>query len=124
MDQLANPLLIENARAGAGASPGIQELILRCWRRETDLDENEWPARNAHKLIFNGQLSGDLPALNARLEHVTLMELTGDKRHVRVGEFLQAFPNLTALTVEQHALQRIPRPGVRTQAIAPAQAQQ
>ena len=109
MDQLANPLLIENARAEEQVRRlAFKELILRCWRRETDLDENEWPARNTHKLIFNGQLSGDLPALNARLEHVTLMELTGDKRHVRVGEFLQAFPNLTALTVEQHALQRIP----------------
>jgi Leucine-rich repeat (LRR) protein len=43
-----------------------------------------------------------------RLEHVTQLELTGDGNRRGIGEFLRAFPNLTSLSVERHALQHIP----------------
>ncbi|OHW40743.1 dermonecrotic toxin domain-containing protein [Pseudomonas sp. 06C 126] len=109
MDQLQVPVLNENARAEEQVRRlAFKELLLRCWRRETELDETQEPTRRSYKLIFNNPLLGDLPSLNVRLEHVTLLELMGDGNHKRVGEFLRAFPNLTSLTVERHALQRIP----------------
>lgn len=109
MDQVRDPFVNENARATEQVHRlGFKELLLRCWRRETQHDEHEWPARRTHKLVFNGQLLGDLPALNARLEHVTQLELTGDGNRRGIGEFLRAFPNLTSLSVERHALQHIP----------------
>jgi len=109
MDQPRHPLLNENARAGEQVRRlAFKELLLRCWRRETEHDENEWPARRTYKLVFNGQLLGDLPSLNTHLEHVTLLELTGDGSRRGIGGFLRAFPNLTSLTVERHALPHIP----------------
>lgn len=109
MDQVRDPVLNENARAGEQVRRlAFKELLLRCWRRETEHDENEWPARRTYKLVFNGELLGDMPPLNARLEHVTLLELTGNGSRRNIGEFLRAFPNLTSLTVERHALQHIP----------------
>ncbi|MBN0979988.1 hypothetical protein JTY93_19705 [Pseudomonas hygromyciniae] len=109
MAEVRDPAFNENARAEEQIRRlGFKELLLRCWRRETEYDENEWPASRSYKLMFNGQFLGDLPALNARLEHVSQLELIGDGSRRRADDFLRAFPNLTSLTMESHALPSIP----------------
>lgn len=109
MDQVRDLAFNENARAEEQIRRlAFKELLLRCWRRETEPDENEWPTRRSHKLVFHGQFLGDLPSLNARMGHVSMLELMGNGSRRGTRDFLRAFPNLTSLTVERHALTSIP----------------
>lgn len=89
----------------------FKDLLERCWRRETELDEGgELPPRHSYKLVFHAQLLGDLPQLNAQLPHVTLLELIGERSNQSIDELLRCLPNLTHLTVERYALGDIPEP--------------
>lgn len=108
-DPLLDTVLDENSRAQEQMRRlHFKELLLRCWRREVELDDSDILQRHTYKLVFHGQLLGDLPVLSARFEHVTLLELLGEGTNQKVDGLLRGFPNLKSLSVERHALTAIP----------------
>ncbi|AZF33509.1 hypothetical protein C4J89_4061 [Pseudomonas sp. R4-35-07] len=86
----------------------FKDLLERCWRREGELDDSNGVTRRRYKLVFHGQLLGDLPALTARFNHVSLLEIIGDGTNQQVDGLLRCFPNLISLTLERHTLRDIP----------------
>lgn len=108
-DPLLDTVLDENSRAEEQIRRlHFKDLLLRCWRREVELDDSETLQRHTYKLVFHGQLLGDLPVLSARFEHVTLLELLGEGTNQQIDGLLRGFPNLKSLSVERHALTAIP----------------
>lgn len=88
----------------------FKTLLEQSWRRESALDDSNHAPRYAHKLVFHGQLLGDLPTLRARFDAITLVELIGEGTNQGVDGLLKCLPNLRDLTVDQHALGKIPEP--------------
>jgi Leucine-rich repeat (LRR) protein len=108
-DPLLDTVLDEGARAEEQIRRlGFKDVLERCWRREGDLDDSNGVTRHSQKLVFHGQLLGDMPMLSARFEHVSLLEIIGDGTNQQVDGLLRCFPNLASLTLERHTLRDIP----------------
>ncbi|PRA24986.1 leucine-rich repeat domain-containing protein [Pseudomonas poae] len=89
----------------------FKTLLEECWRRETALDENHEPLRDAHELLSTHPVLGDLPALDVVFDHVSRLELRGtDITSIPPG-FLEHFPQLETLFIHRYALQDLP-PGL------------
>ncbi|WP_315336499.1 dermonecrotic toxin domain-containing protein [Pseudomonas grimontii] len=83
--------------------------IRRAWRQETEVDNHfEPPTSNGQMLRLLTPISGELPRLSARFEHISLLELTGDYLPLNVNAFVQQFPRLRQLIIRKVALQEFP----------------
>ncbi|SUD32846.1 leucine-rich repeat-containing protein [Pseudomonas fluorescens] len=108
-----DPLLDTVLDTGARAEEQLRRrhfkaLLEQAWRREIPWDESNKTFRYPRKLVFHGQLLGDLPELNTRFETVTLLELVGDGTSQRVDGLLKGLPNLQDLTIERYVLGNLP----------------
>ncbi|WP_460164817.1 dermonecrotic toxin domain-containing protein [Pseudomonas sp. S1_G07] len=86
----------------------FKTLLEECWRRETALDDNHEPLRDAHELISTYPILGDLPVLNVEFNHVSRLELRGVETTTIPAGFLERFPQLETLMIHRYALQDIP----------------
>ncbi|AZF54597.1 hypothetical protein C4J85_4139 [Pseudomonas sp. R4-34-07] len=108
-DPLLDTVLDEDTRAREQLRRlAFKSLLERCWRREGELDDSSVFIRRSFKLVFDGQLLGDMPTLTARFDHVTLLEIIGDGTNQQVDGLLRCFPNLINLTIERHTLGDLP----------------
>lgn len=83
--------------------------LMRCWRRETEADHYfDPPTRNGQKLRLPYPLHGELPALRANFEHISYLELLGDRRALNVEAFLRSFPRLRYLSISHAQLGHLP----------------
>ncbi|MGF6140232.1 dermonecrotic toxin domain-containing protein [Pseudomonas laurylsulfatiphila] len=97
-------LLIEHATRDE-----FKQLIERCWRRETDLDDFNQDMAPSYQLTLTTIVTGDLPALSADFSHVTLLYLHSDSGLTSgAGRFLERFPKLMSLTIQEYNLGEIP----------------
>ncbi|MHA3736561.1 dermonecrotic toxin domain-containing protein [Pseudomonas sp. Eth.TT006] len=87
----------------------FRELLLRCWRRETESEEPGDLMSAGYELGLDTVVTGDLPALNADFSHVSLMYLSSSHGHTgNVTRFLQSFAKLRALTLREFRLTELP----------------
>lgn len=86
----------------------VQELK-RCWRRETEVDEYfQDPTQNGGVLKLPHPISGELPTLQVRFEHISKLEITGNRRTRNMDAFLQLFPRLRHLSLRNIRLHALP----------------
>src|SRR5450830_1451256 len=86
------------------------EIIERCWRRQTPNTYNENGAVIGHSLSLAGLRSDSLPSLPAGIsfDHVTELSLK-NMRISRIPEgFLEHFPNLRRLELNNNRLEFLP----------------
>ncbi|MGC6370387.1 dermonecrotic toxin domain-containing protein [Pseudomonas sp. K2I15] len=95
----------------------LKERLEACWRRETTVDTTNDSAHITHELTFEDTLLGDLPALTANFDHVSLLTLFGESATSRVSRFLNSFPKLRSLSIHGYRLQRIPHQVFRMPAL-------
>jgi len=92
-------VLEENHRAA------FREALLTCWRK-APLDDS---IATDHDFTFSLPIQGELPTLGADFGHVKDLYLLGAGGHsIRLGYFLEAFPNLEMLDIQDYDLLRIP----------------
>lgn len=85
-----------------------QELR-RCWRQETEVDPYfDVPERNGQVLSLLHPVSGELPSLRVRFDHVSKLEITGRGEALDVDTFLQLFPRLRHLSLRKIRLHSLP----------------
>lgn len=75
--------------------------IEKCWRKETRTTVG-------YVLHIEGPLFGDFPVLNADLSHVSALTIMGGSGHTSLESFLQGFPRLLHLHIENFALAKLP----------------
>lgn len=96
-------LLIEHANRDA-----FKELVERCWRFETDVDDFGVGLVPTYELVIQPRINGELPTLNANFKHVSALELESAGGVTRIGNFLEAFPKLQSLRLRECNLGNIP----------------
>jgi Leucine-rich repeat (LRR) protein len=101
----AQQLLIEHSTRDA-----FRESVLRCWRRETDLDDfNESLQATTYDLSLETRITGNLPTLSADFSHVSLVYLSSESGLTTgVTGFLERFPKLKTLVINDFRLGDIP----------------
>lgn len=82
----------------------LKEKLVDCWQRDFYQDPAELPDRFA----FSGNIHGALPRLNARFEHITIIDLQGGVATTAVDGLLQCFPNLHTMTLSDFNLGQLP----------------
>lgn len=90
------------------ARAAIKQRLEECWRRETEIDDLNGGEEVTHKLVLDTPILGELPTLNARFEHVSMLELRGEESTSNVQGLVRAFPNLRTLLVEKYTLGDVP----------------
>ncbi|WLH67334.1 dermonecrotic toxin domain-containing protein [Pseudomonas sp. FP2309] len=106
---ITNAPLEQQARAQQQVTRrALKTLLEECWRRETALDEDQEPLRDAHELICSDPILGDLPVLNVDFNHVSRLELRGEETTTLPVGLLERFPQLETLMIHRYALQDIP----------------
>ncbi|TFY88219.1 hypothetical protein DYL61_24560 [Pseudomonas nabeulensis] len=88
LEERLSPL--EQARRKA-----LQHLLERTWRRETASE-----TLFIHVLTVPQALVGELPTLSARFAHIGYINIEGDGRPLDLGLFLQSFPTLDILNIQ------------------------
>ncbi|MBV6827221.1 dermonecrotic toxin domain-containing protein [Pseudomonas sp. PD9R] len=100
----AQQLLIEHATRDE-----FKQLMERCWRRETELDDFNQDLEPSYELSLTTIIAGDLPVLTADFSHVSLLYLHSDAGLTTgAGRFLQCFPRLKSLTIREYNLREMP----------------
>ena len=89
---------LERARRRA-----LQGQIERSWRRE-DPHENLF----FRALVINQQLVGELPTLSVRIRHIRKLVIQGNGQALQPGAFVQSFPTLDILDIDNAVLGDIP----------------
>jgi Leucine-rich repeat (LRR) protein len=82
----------------------LKEKLVDCWQRDFYQDPAELPDRFA----FSGNIHGAMPRLNARFEHITIIDLQGGVATTAVDGLLQCFPNLHTMTLSDFNLGQLP----------------
>lgn len=59
-------------------------------------------------LVINSRITGELPTLSADFSHVSALELQSVDGVTRIGRFLDAFPNLKSLRLQECDLGTLP----------------
>ena len=85
----------------------FKQLLEQAWRRETAPDDDNLSGRS-HILTFNQPIIGELPHVNARLEHVTVIDLEGAGTTTGVNGLLKCVPKLQQLILSKFRLGDIP----------------
>ncbi|MBV4457145.1 hypothetical protein KVG96_04165 [Pseudomonas sp. COR58] len=105
----ARQLLIEHS-----ARDEFKQFVLRCWRRETELNDFDESEQPGHTLRLETQITGELPALRTDLRHVSMIHLTSQTGLAGgISRFLESFPDLSILSVRGFRLENIPDPVFR-----------
>ncbi|VVQ05412.1 hypothetical protein PS934_02958 [Pseudomonas fluorescens] len=101
----AQQLLIEHSTRDA-----FRESVLRCWHRETDLDDlNDSQQAIIYDLSLDTRIIGNLPTLSADFSHVSLVYLSSESGLTTgVTRFLECFPKLQTLVINDFRLGDIP----------------
>jgi Leucine-rich repeat (LRR) protein len=87
----------------------FKQVVERCWRRETELDDFDQALEPGHELTLTTIITGELPELPADFSHVSLLYLHSDAGLTGgVEGFLRSFPQLKHLTIREYALHQIP----------------
>jgi Leucine-rich repeat (LRR) protein len=87
----------------------FREEILRCWRRETDLYDEQSGAEYGYTLKFSEPILGDLPVLTADFSHISMLSLDGSRAVRATDSFLARFPGLRRLEMCNFALENLPQ---------------
>ena len=101
----AQQLLIEHSTRDA-----FRESVLRCWRRETELDDfDDSLQATTYDLSLDTRITGNLPTLSADFSHVSLVYL-GSESGLTTGVtgFLECFPKLKTLVINDFRLGDLP----------------
>ncbi|TVT84090.1 dermonecrotic toxin domain-containing protein [Pseudomonas sp. H3(2019)] len=80
----------------------LKDAIQRCWQRQT-----RGPA--GYMLDLREPILGDLPPLNADFSHVSALTISGSTSTHALEPFLQNFPGLLFLDVQNFNLQNLPQ---------------
>ncbi|MNS31009.1 Leucine Rich repeats (2 copies) [compost metagenome] len=100
----AQQLLIEHSTRDE-----FKQLVLRCWRRETQPDDFSDLMETTYDLSADTLVTGDLPALTADFSHVALLYLNSDSGLTAgVTRFLECFPNLKTINIRRFSLDDLP----------------
>ncbi|MFJ4196857.1 dermonecrotic toxin domain-containing protein [Pseudomonas sp. NPDC089534] len=92
----------------------FKQNVLRCWRRETELNDIDEPEQPGHILRLETRITGELPALRADFRHVSMIHLTSQTGLATdISRFLESFPNLSILSLRGFRLENIPEPVFR-----------
>ncbi len=99
-DWATTPGLLELERARRLA---LSNLLERCWRRQP-------PQETLHlrNLMIPKQMAGELPTLSARINHTHSLLIQGNGGTLRPSAFLESFPQLDILDIENARLGDIP----------------
>jgi Leucine-rich repeat (LRR) protein len=82
----------------------LKEKLVDCWQRDLSQDPDELPDRFA----FAGNIHGAMPRLNARFEHIRIIDLQGGPATTAVDGLLQCFPNLQTMALADFNLGQLP----------------
>ncbi|WP_226478012.1 leucine-rich repeat domain-containing protein [Pseudomonas sp. MWU16-30323] len=106
-----NTLLSQQQRAEEQARRfGFKNLMEQCWRRETPIDSFDDGPTAAHELRYEVTLLGDLPALTANFDHVSMLSLYAQNTTSKITPFLERFRRLRSLSVQGYPLGNVPEP--------------
>jgi Leucine-rich repeat (LRR) protein len=106
-----NTLLSQQQRAEEQARRfGFKNLMEQCWRRETPIDSFDDGPTAAHELRYEVTLLGDLPALTANFDHVSMLSLYAQNATSKIEPFLERFRRLRSLSVQGYPLGNVPEP--------------
>lgn len=86
----------------------IKAQLEEGWRRESDADELNGGQEVTHKLVIDTPIIGALPDINARFEHISLLEMSGEGTTSNVEGLLQGFPKLKVLSLHRYTMGDIP----------------
>ncbi|WP_426202798.1 dermonecrotic toxin domain-containing protein [Pseudomonas sp. TWP3-1] len=90
-------------RVAAGRDRDLfARALLSCWRRET-------AERYGYRMRFIEPVMGDLPVLTADFSHVISLELSGSGISGGIEPFIQRFPRLARLDLQNFDLHALPR---------------
>jgi Leucine-rich repeat (LRR) protein len=87
----------------------FKQFVLRCWRRESELDDFNDLLQPTFDLNLDTQITGDLPTLSADFSHVSLVYLDSESRLTTgVTRFLERFPKLKTISLRGFRLGDMP----------------
>lgn len=86
----------------------FKQLVERCWRQDTELDDFNEALEPTYELVFKSVINGQLPTLSATFERVSMVELVSADGATQIGRFLESFPNLKSLKLLDYNLGEIP----------------
>ena len=86
----------------------FKQELLAGWRREIKEDDYSSGHPPTYELDIHSPISGELPTLSARLNHVSTLNLRGDQSPLQLARLLESFPTLQALGIEHYSLGEIP----------------
>jgi Leucine-rich repeat (LRR) protein len=87
----------------------FKQLVLRCWRRESELDDFNDLLQPTFDLSLDTRITGDLPTLSADFSHVSLVYLNSESGLTTgVTRFLERFPKLKTISIRDFRLGDIP----------------
>lgn len=82
----------------------IKEQLVKCWQRVPHQD-----ARGLlERLPLTVEIDGAMPRLNARFEHITMLDMQSSFATTEVDSLLRCFPNLKTLVLTEFDLGRLP----------------
>ncbi|MHC8304658.1 dermonecrotic toxin domain-containing protein [Pseudomonas sp. PB3P13] len=87
---------------------GFRQALERCWRHESELDDFNESLEPMFELRIVEPVNGELPNLSADFGHVSTLEMRSVNGATRIGRFLQAFPNLKTLRLQEIHLGDVP----------------
>ncbi|CAI8878875.1 dermonecrotic toxin domain-containing protein [Pseudomonas sp. IT-P291] len=87
----------------------LQEEILRCWRKETDLSDELQGAEYGYTLKFSKPILGEFPVLSADFSHISVLSLNGSSAARATNPFLEHFPGLRRLEMRNFVLRSVPQ---------------
>jgi Leucine-rich repeat (LRR) protein len=100
------PLTAIERRAARQSRTNLRIDLERCWRRELR-------SSAGYILQIRDPIIGDLPVLNADFSHVILLSINGSARTGAVDGFLQRFPRLMYLDIQNLNVPNLP-PAIST----------
>ncbi|VVP55867.1 hypothetical protein PS858_05675 [Pseudomonas fluorescens] len=86
----------------------FMQTLQQCWRHQTDVDDFNDSLEPTFDLVINSRITGELPTLSADFSHVSALELQSVDGVTRIGRFLDAFPNLKSLRLQECDLGTLP----------------
>ncbi|MHC8288270.1 dermonecrotic toxin domain-containing protein [Pseudomonas sp. XS1P51] len=86
----------------------LAQEIQRSWRRQSDRDLDSPGSSDRYVLRFAEPILGDLPALTADFNHVSLLSLEGSHAEQGIHGFLQRFNGLRRLDLRRFSLTTLP----------------
>lgn len=87
------PTPVDERTREAKARRAFAQVLEQLWRGRTALGRTE-------ELNTLAQFSGAMPVISANFEHISQLNLSGNRNITAVARFVECFPNLTALRLD------------------------